>query len=100
MSGKLWGIFPFGNRDLSCLKMRQMSSEYLEGTLGPKFLWEFTYHSERCKGCSAFISSLRASIQVLNTLPQMEAPEDLKRRLREQFHGEGNAPGAGSHKPL
>ena len=86
MSSKLWGIiFPFGNRDLSCVKLRKMASEYLEGTLGPKSLWKFTYHSERCSGCSAFVSSLRASIQILNSLPKMEAPEDLKQRLREQF---------------
>ena len=91
MSSKLWGIiFPFGNKDLSCAKIREMSSEYLDGTLGPKSLWKFTYHSERCSGCSAFTSSLRASIQILNTLPKMEASEDLKQRLREQFPKESN----------
>ncbi len=97
MSGKLWGIiFPFGNRELSCVKVREMSSEYLEGALGPKSLWKFTYHSERCSGCSAFTSSLRASIQILKDLPHTEAPEDLKQRLREQFSEESNKGDAGS----
>ena len=91
MSSKLWSIiFPFGNKELSCVKIREMSSDYLDGTLGPKSLWKFTYHSERCNGCSAFVSSLRASIQILNTLPKMEASEDLKQRLREQFPKESN----------
>ena len=90
MSGKLWSIiFPFGNRDLSCVKIREMSSDYLDGTMTPKSLWKFTYHSERCSGCSTFTSSLRASIQILNSLPKMEASEDLKQRLREQFPKDG-----------
>ena len=97
MSSKLWGIiFPFGNKELSCVKIREMSSDYLDGTLGPKSLWKFTYHSERCSGCGAFISSLRASIQILNTLPKMEASEDLKQRLREQFSEESNKGDASS----
>ena len=96
MAGKLWGMLPFGNKDLSCMKMRQMSSDFLEGTLGSKDLWKFNYHAERCSGCSAFVSSLRASIQILNTLPKMEAPEDLKQRLREQFSKQNKDPEADS----
>jgi hypothetical protein len=97
MSSKLWSIiFPFGNRDFSCVKVREMSSEYLEGTLGFTSLWKFTHHSERCSGCSAIISGLRASIQILNTLLKMEASEELKQRLREQFHKESNKGDAGS----
>ena len=67
-----------------------MSSDYLEGTLGPKSVWKLTYHSERCGGCSAFISTLRTSIQILNNLPKMEAPEDLNQRLREQLSNGSN----------
>ena len=96
MARKLWGIFPFGDRDLSCQKVQQMSSEYLEGALGPKELWKFNYHTERCKGCSAFVSTLRATIQVLNSLPPKKAPEELKQRLREQYLGESNDTDAGS----
>ena len=64
--------------------------------MGPKDLWKFNYHSERCKGCSAFISSLRATIQTLNSLPAQNAPDDLKRRILEQFPGESSKTGAGS----
>ena len=90
MLGKFRGLFPFGNSELSCVKIREMSSEYLDGDLEPKSLWKFTYHSERCSGCSTFISSLRASIQMLKDLPHREAPEDLKQRLRDQFSEESN----------
>lgn len=79
------GVSPSEGRHLSCQKVKQMSSEYLEGTLGPKRLWEFNYHAERCKGCDAFVSSLRATIRALNSLPPQKAPEELKRRLREQY---------------
>lgn len=85
MAGKLWGLLPFGNKDLSCVKLRQMSSDFLEGTLGPKDMWRFSYHTERCKGCGTFVSSLRATIQTLNSLPSQNAPEDLKQRLMKQF---------------
>ena len=64
-------IFTSGNSDLSCVDIRGMSSDCLEGTLGAKSVWKLTYHSERCDGCSAFISTLRASIQILNNLPRM-----------------------------
>ena len=96
MSGKLWGMLPFGNKELSCGKFRQMSSDFLEGTLGPKDLWKFSYHAERCRGCGAFVSSLRATIQTLNTLPSQNAPEDLKQRIMEQFREENNKTDASS----
>ncbi|MFH1560418.1 MAG: hypothetical protein ABID84_03290 [Chloroflexota bacterium] len=91
MADKLWGIFPSGDRDLSCQKFQQMSSEYLEGTLEPQKLWEFNYHAERCKGCNSFVSSLRATIRALNSLPPENAPEELKQRLRQQYPGESNS---------
>ena len=96
MSGKLWGLLPFGNKELSCGKLRQMSSDFLDGTLGSKDLWKFNYHAERCTGCGAFISSLRATIQTLNSLPSQNAPEDLKQRLMEQFKEEKNKTDSGS----
>jgi hypothetical protein len=73
-----------------------MSSDFLEDTLGPKDLWKFNYHLERCNGCGAFGSSLRATIQTLNSLPSQNAPDDLKRRLREQFAEESNNTKSGS----
>lgn len=85
MVSKLWNILPFGNKDLSCGKLREMSSDFLEGSLGTKELWRFNYHVERCGGCSAFVSSLRATIQTLNSLPSQNAPEDLKQRLSEHY---------------
>lgn len=88
ISGKLWGLFPFGSKELSCGKLRQMSSDFLDGTIGPKDLWKFSYHTERCSGCGAFVSSMRATIQTLNSLPSQNAPEELKKRLMEQFQEE------------
>jgi len=96
MIGKLRDLFPFGSRDLSCVKLRQMSSDFLEGTLGPKDLLKFNYHAERCSGCSAFVSSMRATIQTLNSLPSQNAPEELKQRLMDQFPEESNKTDADS----
>ncbi|MBF8266882.1 MAG: hypothetical protein HW388_390 [Dehalococcoidia bacterium] len=73
------------SQDLSCQKFRQMASEYLEGTLGPRVSWKFNYHGERCKGCGAFAATLQATISVLRSLPSLEAPEELKRRIREEY---------------
>ena len=96
MASKLWGMLPFGNKDLSCVKLREMSSDFLDGSLGPKDLWKFNYHAERCSGCGAFVSTMRATIQTLNSLPSQNAPEDLKQRLMEQFTEEKNKTDAGS----
>ena len=82
----------FGSRDLSCRKFSQMASEYVDGTLDPGMLWEFNYHAERCRGCSAFVSTLRAIVSILRSLPFLEAPEELKQRIREQsIQGSGDA---------
>ena len=62
-----------------------MASEYLEDSLSPKLVWEFSYHAERCKGCNTFLSTLRATLGMLKSLPSREAPEELKQRLRKQY---------------
>jgi hypothetical protein len=87
MAGKFLGIFPFRGNELSCQKIRQMSSDYVEDALGSKMLWKFNYHTERCSGCSAFVSSLRATIRALNSLPGEKASEELRRRLRDLYSG-------------
>ena len=90
----MWSNFrsmiPFTSRYISCRKAQQIASEYLDGTLEPKMLWKFNYHVERCKGCSAFVSTLRATISVLHSLPSLEAPPELKQRILEQSLQGGN----------
>ncbi|MBI2855701.1 MAG: zf-HC2 domain-containing protein [Chloroflexi bacterium] len=93
MIGKLLSILPFGGREVSCRKFREMASEYLEGGLRPDQVWKFNYHAERCKGCNAFLSTLRATLGMLKSLPSRQAPDDLKQRIREQFSGQSGDPG-------
>jgi len=85
MLNRLWHALPFSSRDMSCLKLREMASEYLDGTMGAKEVWKFNYHSEKCGGCNAFVSSLKATIQTIQSLPSQTASEELKQRLRQQF---------------
>ena len=84
MWNKIRSMSPFGSRALSCKKFQQIASDFLDGDMGPEMLWKFNYHAERCNGCSAFLASLRATISVLNSLPSLEAPQELKQRIREQ----------------
>jgi hypothetical protein len=84
MWNKIRNMSQFCSRDLSCKKFQQISSEFLDGDLGPRMLWSFNYHAERCKWCSAFLSTIQATISVLRSLPYLEAPQELKQRIGEQ----------------
>ena len=92
MKARLWGLFSSGSDDISCRKFQEMASEYLDGDLGARELWRFTYHAERCGGCGVFVSSLKATLNALHSLPPRKAPDDLKRRILERYStGHGKA---------
>ena len=89
MIERLRSLLPFGTSEMSCVKLRQLSSEYLEGSMDAGTLWRFRFHLERCGGCDAFVSTLRATIHTLNTLPPAPTPGDLKQRIAAHFPGGG-----------
>ena len=85
-------LLPFAGSEMSCIKLRQLASEYLDGEMDARTLWRFRFHMERCGGCGAFVSTLKATIDTLNSLPNVPAPVDLRERIASDIPG--NAGGA------
>ena len=78
----LRSLLPLGSSEMSCIKLRQLASAYLDGEMDARTLWRFRFHMERCDGCGAFVSTLRATIKTLNNLPTpAPVPVDLKERI-------------------
>ena len=88
----LRSLLPLGSSEMSCIKLRQLSSAYLDGEMDARTLWRFRFHMERCDGCGAFVSTLRATIQTLNDLPPpAPVPVDLKERISARLPGSHNS---------
>ena len=84
----LRSLLPLGSSEMSCIKLRQMASAYLDGEMDARTLWRFRFHMERCGGCGSFVSTLRATIQTLNNLPPpAPVPVDLKERISARLPG-------------
>ena len=83
----LKGLLPFGSSEMSCIKLRQLASDYLDGDMDARTLWRFRYHMEHCGGCGAFVSTLRATIEALNSLPAAPAPVGLRERIASNLPG-------------
>ena len=96
MIERLKRLLPFGSSEMSCIKLRQLASEYLDGELDARTLWRFRYHMERCGGCGAFVSTLRATIETLNSLPIAPAPVSLRERIASNLprNPDGSSTGA------
>ena len=86
----------FGKRDLDCVEVRKLSSDYLEGDLKPSLLERFQAHISACGPCQAFVESVRSVMGMLADLPKVEAPPDLKRSIIERTtrKGKGETSGA------
>ena len=65
-----------------------LSSEYLDGELeaGPAEMVE--RHIGVCPPCRAFVNTLRATVSMLGSMAQGEAPAGLRERVREAVRSE------------
>ena len=61
---------------------REQLSEYIDGSLPEADRARMNEHLERCRGCRAFKATLHATSEALAELPQEQAPDRIKQRLR------------------
>lgn len=68
---------------------RQLLSEHLDGLLAAPQQQELERHLAGCRQCREELALLRRSLQLVRSLPQVEAPEELRYRLRRRVlrHG-------------
>jgi hypothetical protein len=80
-----------GVAELTHELVRGLLSEYLDGSLGESDRRRIDGHLVSCPPCSAYLQTLRATVQALGKLPAPKAPAGARRRLLEQVRRESDA---------
>lgn len=70
---------------MDCPDVHKLASSYIDqdGDISQEMIDELTLHLDDCQPCSAFVQSLRATINGLKDLPKETAPARLKEELKK-----------------
>jgi anti-sigma factor RsiW len=60
-------------------------SEYLDGELDDELCSEVDDHLSDCAPCESLLDSLRRTIELVEELPALPLPDDVRRRVREAY---------------
>jgi len=78
----------------------QDAAPYVLGALTEEEHAAFLAHLETCAVCRDEVAALQGVVSVLpSAVPQLSAPEDLKRRVMTTVHSEAGLRGAGGEAP-
>lgn len=72
-----------------CEEARMLSSDYIDGELEPALRQKIRAHLADCPLCTAFIDTLKATIDALRGVPAQPAPDGFRQRLRERLREHG-----------
>jgi anti-sigma factor RsiW len=67
---------------MSCLQVQEMFSAYLDGAINGREMQAVSTHLEQCEGCKTEFEAWRGVQQMLGSVGQLKAPDDLGLRLR------------------
>ena len=70
------------------MEVQGLASDYIDGELVQEQADKVRGHLDWCGPCLAFINTLRATIGLLGSSQQQEAPPSLIKRLRETLQRE------------
>ena len=77
----------FRGRELDCGEVRAAASEFIDGDLSTKESSRIRSHLERCGPCTAFVETLRATIEMLRSTASSGAPPGFRERVQERIRG-------------
>ncbi len=72
-----------------CREVRDLSSDYIEDELDEESRKRISKHLAWCPPCSAFVNTLRATVNMLRSTPRHDAPEGFPDRVRDAVRNEG-----------
>ncbi|MCY4654165.1 MAG: zf-HC2 domain-containing protein [Dehalococcoidia bacterium] len=75
----------FKRRELDCQEVRDVSSDFIDGDVSNKQKAKIAHHLGRCGPCTAFVNTLRATVDLLRAAPDVELPAGFKRRIRDSL---------------
>ena len=67
------------DRDLTCIELVELVTEYLEGGLGARARERFEEHLGSCEGCSTYLDQMRQTLVTVGSLRQ----EDFSPAMRD-----------------
>lgn len=70
---------------LTCKKLVELVTDYLEGALSPADRDLFEAHLAGCDGCDRYLKQMRLTIQLLGRLTEDAIAPDARDRLLEVF---------------
>lgn len=70
---------------VTCRRVTECVSEYLDGRLDHALRRRLGFHLWRCLGCRAHVRQMQQTIHVLRRLPRMPAPTAIREELLERF---------------
>ena len=71
---------------MKCARIRELLSEYMDGTLDPERTRGVKDHLSRCERCSKELASLKAVADALDSLEPVKAPNDFLERVHLRIH--------------
>jgi anti-sigma factor RsiW len=80
-----------GVAELTHELVRGQLSEYIDGSLGESDRRRVDGHLASCAPCTAYLNTLRATVQALGKLPAPQAPTRALRQIVEQARRESDA---------
>jgi predicted anti-sigma-YlaC factor YlaD len=75
--------------ELSCMEVRTLNADYLEGELGLDTYIRVDAHLEHCRHCSAIYDGIRNVVSLLGSEELFQAPDQMEGRLYEALTGSG-----------
>lgn len=76
-------------RDIACIELVELLTDYLEGALPPDEVAAVEAHLQTCPPCRTYLAQLRTTIRALGTVPvetlSNEAYDTLLVAFRDRF---------------
>ena len=79
--GRMFNLFR--DKDMDCVDVRKLSSDYLEEDLSPSQLDKFRTHIFGCGPCKSFVDGFASVIGMLAELPKAQPSSYLKSSILE-----------------
>jgi anti-sigma factor RsiW len=65
-----------------CPRIVSLLSDYLDGRLPADVRADLERHLSSCSECTAFVSTFRSTVSLLQSLEERDLPEELRFRLK------------------
>jgi anti-sigma factor RsiW len=73
------------SREMACIKVVEVITDYLEGTMPARKRRLLEEHLTGCDGCTAYLEQMRETISLTGRLEPEDVPSELEERLLAAF---------------